>query len=91
MNCECSLFVFRFQIKGSVFHLSTEINDDSNLISCSKRAFSDFLEGVALKIFLGTSPQTPIFHPLLFYATSVFCNVIVEFHLSEAIGANNFP
>ena len=35
-----------------------------NFILSCKRAFSDVLEGVVLKIFLGASPHTPILHSL---------------------------
>ena len=52
------------------------------LISYSRRAFSDVLEGVALKGFLGATPQTPIFHLLLFYNTHVLCNAIVGLRVS---------
>ena len=33
------------------------------LIPCSKRAFSDVLEGVALKKFFGDKPHTPSLSP----------------------------
>ena len=35
------------------------VNDESNALSCSKRAFSDVLEGVVLEIFLGVGPRLP--------------------------------
>ena len=63
----------------------------ATFIFCSKRAFSDGLEGVALKIFLEASPHTPIFPLssstllLCFYG----CNSGTLF--SEALGTNNFP
>ena len=43
---------------------------------CSRRAFSDVLEGMALKNFLGASPQTPSF----------FCSssTVVKYCNSEA-------
>ena len=43
---------------------------------CSKRAFSNVLEGVAIKNFLWASPQTPIFFSCLFHTYSCFvlCN-----------------
>ena len=40
--------------------LNMKINDTDNYILFCKRAFSDVLEGVTSKIFLGTSHQTPV-------------------------------
>ena len=61
---------FRFQVRGSVFLQSTKINDGSSALPCSKRAFSDVIEGVALKIFLWADPKTHIFLPFLFGSSS---------------------
>ena len=35
------------------------MNDESNVLPCPKRAFSDVLEGVVLKIFSGGEPPDP--------------------------------
>ena len=37
-----SILTFRFQARGSVFLQSTKINDDSNVLPCSKKVLSDF-------------------------------------------------
>ena len=47
-----SILSFRFQVRGSVFLRNTKINNDSNVLQCSKGVFSDVLENVALKVFL---------------------------------------
>ena len=63
----CSILTSRFQVRGSVFLQSTEINDDTSVLPCNKRALPDVLEGVVLNFFL---EQTlffwSIFLPLLF-------------------------
>ena len=51
-----SIFPFCFQVRGLVFLQRTMINDESNVLSCSKRAFFHVLEGVVLKTFLGQAP-----------------------------------
>ena len=58
----------------------------ATLVSFSKWVFSNVLEGMALKFFLGTSPQTLIFHVLLFYTTPNLCNAIVGLHASMSRG-----
>ena len=55
----------------------------ATFIFCSRRAFIDVLESVALK-FLFLSPT-----PLLRY--SYVCNIIIGATFSEEFGANNFP
>ena len=61
---------FRFQVRGSVFFQGTKINDGTGALPCSKGAFSDVLEGVALKIFLWADPKAHIFFPFLFGSSS---------------------
>jgi len=56
------ILAFRFQVRGSVFLQSTKINDDSNILPCSKRAFSDVLEAMALNIFSAGKPPGPYLH-----------------------------
>ena len=53
-----SIFAFCFQVRGLVFLQRTMINDESNILPCSKRAFSNFLEGVVVKNVLGRNHQT---------------------------------
>ena len=48
--------------------LRTNISDNSNFDLIFQRALPDVLEGVALKISLGTSPQIPSFSSLRFFA-----------------------
>ena len=64
-----SLLAIWFQVRVSALLQSTMINDNSSILPCSKRAFSDILEGVVLKYFLGQSLQTPIFLPPHFDST----------------------
>ena len=45
---------------------------------CSKRAFSDVLEGVAMKNFLGEAPRTPSFSPASSTDISVLCYAVVD-------------
>ena len=52
MMGQLSIFAFRFQVRGLVF-LQKTMNDESNVLPCPKRLFSDILEGVALEIFSG--------------------------------------
>ena len=54
---QLSIFAFCFQVRGLVFLQKTMMNDGSNVLPCSKRAFSNVPEGVVLKIFSGASPQ----------------------------------
>ena len=54
-----SIFVFCFQVMGLVFLQKTMMNDENNVFPCPKRAFSDVLEGVVLKIFSGGKPPDP--------------------------------
>ena len=61
-----SLFLFHFQVDGSVFLLCTKASDDSNF---TKKVFSDVLEGMVLKNFSGGKPQAPIFLPFLFHSS----------------------
>ena len=49
-------------LANNVYHLKSIMN--INFILSCKRSFSDVLEGVILKVFLGASPQTPIFPSL---------------------------
>ena len=44
---------------GSVFLLRTKVNDDSNFTHCSKRTFSDILEGMVLQNFSVGKPPDP--------------------------------
>ena len=56
----------------------------ATFISCSKRAFSGVLEGVALKIFSGGEPPASHLPPLFFYGTfALYCNSGAPF--SEAL------
>ena len=54
---QLNIFAFCFQVRGLVFLQKITMNDESNVLPCPKRAFSDVLEGVVLKSFLGASPQ----------------------------------
>ena len=44
------IFAFCFQVRGLAFLQKAMINDERNVVPCSKRAFSDVLEGVVQKI-----------------------------------------
>ena len=63
MKGQCNLFSFHFQDDGSVFLLDTKVNDDSNVYLCSKRAFSDVVEGVFHKNRVGMLHT--VWHPML--------------------------
>ena len=56
MAGQLNILIFCFQVGGLVVLQSEKINDEGNVQPCSKRAFSDVLEGVVLKIFLEASP-----------------------------------
>ena len=56
---QLSIFAFCFQVRGLVFLQKTMMNDKSNVLTCPKRAFSDVLECVVLKIFSGGKPPDP--------------------------------
>ena len=57
-----SMLDFRFQVKGSVSPIHTEVLDDGTSILCSKGAFSKDLEGYRSKpFFLGQDPSPPSF------------------------------
>ena len=58
---QLSIFAFCFQVRGLVFPQKTIMNDESNVLPCPERAFSDVLEGVVPKIFLGQAPRPPCF------------------------------
>ena len=61
-----SICAFCFQARGLVFLERTMINDDSNVLPCSKRAFSDVREGMVLKTFSGDKPLDSVFLLLCF-------------------------
>ena len=63
MEGQRNLLDFRFQVKGSVSPLQAKVLDDSTSILCFKGAFSNDLEGVALKYF--SWGKTPAPHPFL--------------------------
>ena len=56
---QLSMFAFSFQVRGLVFLQKTLMNDESNSLPCPKRAFSNVLEGVVLRIFSGVKPPDP--------------------------------
>ena len=53
-----------------------------SLIPCSKKALSNFLEGVAMNSYSGYNTPDPIFLPLLFDYSSVACNNIMYLRAS---------
>ena len=57
---QLSILAFCFQVRELVFLQKTMMNDESNVLPCPKRAFSDVLEGVVLKFFWGASPQVSL-------------------------------
>ena len=59
MMGQCSIFAFCFKVKGLVFLQRTMIYCESNVLPYSKRAFSDVLEGVVLKMLLGNAHRPP--------------------------------
>ena len=59
-----NLLDFRFQVKGSVSPIHTKLLMIATSILFSKWAFSNSLEGVALKHF--SWGKTPVPHPFLF-------------------------
>ena len=61
-----SIFAFCFQARELVFPCRTVINDENNVLTCSKRAFSDVLEGVVVKNFLGAHTENPVSLPFYF-------------------------
>ena len=63
MEGQRNLLDFRFQVKGSVFPIHTKVLDDGTSFLCSKGAFSNCLEGVALKHF--SWGKTPAPHSFL--------------------------
>ena len=56
---QLSIFAFCFQVRGLVFLQKTMMRDESNVLQCPKRAFSDVLKGVVLIIFLGGKSPHP--------------------------------
>ena len=57
-----NIFAVCFQVRGLVFLQITMINYESDVLPCSKRAFSDILEGVILTNISGGT----VFLPLCF-------------------------
>ena len=60
-NCQRSMLDFHFQVKETVSPIHTKILDDGTSFLCSKGAFSNGLEGFALKHF--SWGKTPVPHP----------------------------
>ena len=58
-----SLFVFHFQVGGSVFPMCTKVNDYRTFTLCTERVFSDVLEGVVLKRFFWELAPDPHLSP----------------------------
>ena len=58
MMGQCRIFVFSFKVRCLVFLQRTMKNDESNALPCSKRAFSDVLDGVNLRKVFGVILQT---------------------------------
>ena len=58
-------YIFKIQLQhvesSAFFLLSMKINYESNYILFRNEVFSDVVEGVRSKTFLGASPQTRIF------------------------------
>ena len=65
MMGQCSMFAFCFQLKGLVNLWRTMINYESHVLPCSKREFSNVLEGIALESFAGGKLPHPCFPPTL--------------------------
>ena len=62
---QTGILAFCFEARGLVFIQEVMINDKSNALPFSKRAFSEVLGGAFLKNFSWIKPPSPRFLPSL--------------------------